>query len=56
MMKIKIILAILVGIIELSAAQADNTEKSNTEKVSQDTQKESASLAPDGIKLGQTTI
>ena len=55
-MKIKIILAILVGIIELSAAQADNTEKSNTENVSQDTQKESACLAPYGIKLGQTTI
>ena len=55
-MKIKIILAILVGVIELSAVQGNNTEKSNTENVSQDTQDEVPCLAPYGIKLGQTTV
>lgn len=59
MTKIKIILAILVGIMELSVVQADITENDDTEHVSkgtQDGEKEASCLAPYGIKLGQITI
>lgn len=56
MIGIKITFAILVGLMELSAVQADNAEKSKTENVSKDTQNEEPCLAPYGIKLGLTTI
>lgn len=59
MMERRIILAVLVGIMELSAVQADCAEKSNTENASKNTQderKEASCLSPYGIKLGQTTI